>query len=114
MDDNITNITKVIQVGKGPFDKIAIRRITKSPCGCNHHTIVMVPGSNSDFDTSFFNMATFLASEGIDVWGIDFRYSSVPNDINYDPYCTVADCSFFKDQDTTLHISDLRLNSIPT
>ena len=52
-------------------------------------------------------MARFLAEKGVDVWGIDFRYSFVPNDINSNPYCLAADCSFFKDQNTNLHISDL-------
>lgn len=105
--NHIVEINEVIQVGKGPFDKIGIHRLTKDIHGCNHCTVVMVPGSNSDFNTSFFKMATFLANRGVDVWGIDFRYSFVPNDINFNPYCLATDCSFFKDQDTSLHISDL-------
>lgn len=105
--NNITNITKVIQVGKGQFDKIGIHRITKNLCGCSPQTVVMIPGSNSDFNTSFSKVATFLASHGIDVWGIDFRYSFVPNNIDSNPYCIAADCTFFKDQDTNLNISDL-------
>lgn len=107
MNNHIVELNKVIQVGKGPFDKIGIHRITKNVCKCSDVTIVMVPGANSDFNTSFLKMATFFANRGADVWGIDFRYSFVPNDINSNPYCFVEDCSFFRDQDTDLHISDL-------
>lgn len=105
--NNITESFKTIQVGPGQFDKIGIHRLTNDICGCSNSTVVMVPGSNSDFNTSFSNMARFLASKDIDVWGIDFRYSFVPNDINSNPYCLAADCSFFKDQNTSLHMSDL-------
>lgn len=107
MNEDLNISTKIVQVGPGPFDKIGIHRITKNICGCQPATIVLVPGSNSDFNTSFQKMATFLASRDIDVWGIDFRYSSVPNNIDSNPYCSVADCSFFKDQNTDLHLSDL-------
>lgn len=106
-NDNIVELNKIIRVGKGQFDKIGIHRITKNVHKYSRATVVMVPGSNSDFDTSFFKMAPFLANRGVDVWGIDFRYSFVPNDINSNPYCLAADCSFFKDQDTDLHVSDL-------
>ena len=107
MSENIVHLYTTIKVGKGQFDKIGIHRVTEDVFSCHHQTVVMAPGSNSDFNTSFLNMATFLASKDIDVWGIDFRYSFVPNDINSNPYCLAADCSFFKDQDTNLHISDL-------
>ncbi len=105
--NDIKELFKTIQVGPGEFDKIGIHRLTKDICGCSNHTIVMIPGSNSDFDTSFFKMARFLASKDIDVWGIDFRYSFVPNDIDSNPYCLATDCSFFRNQNTDLHISDL-------
>ena len=106
-NNNIIESFKTIQVGRGQFDKIGIHRITKNKHRCSGTTIVMIPGSNSDFNTSFFKMATFFVNRGVDVWGIDFRYSFVPNDINSNPYCLATDCSFFKDQDTDLHVSDL-------
>lgn len=105
--NELTTLDKTIQVGPGPFDKIGIHRITKNICGCQPSTIVLMPGANSDFNTSFQKMATFLASRDIDVWGIDFRYSFVPENIDSNPYCIAADCSFFKDQNTNLHLSDL-------
>lgn len=107
MNDNLNTSIKIVQVGQGPFDKIGIHRITKNICGCQPATIVLIPGSNSDFDASFQKMATFLASRDIDVWGIDFRYSFVPDYIDSNPYCLAADCSFFKNQNTDLHLSDL-------
>lgn len=107
MNGDLTVSTKIIQVGPGPFDKIRIHRITKNICGCQPASVVLMPGSNSDFDTSFQKMATFLASRNIDVWGIDFRYSFVPDNTDSNPYCLVTDCSFFRDQNTNLHLSDL-------
>ncbi len=114
---DITEEKKVIKVGPGQFDYIGIHRIM-----ANHHNddkskhvVVMIPGSNSDFNTSFnarfsgsyAKMGRFLARQGIDVWGIDFRYSFVPDNFGSSPYCTVQDCSFFKDQNIALHLSDL-------
>lgn len=107
MNEDLNISTKTVQVGPGSFDKIGIHRITKNICGCQPATIVLVPGSNSSFDNSFQKIATFLASRDIDVWGIDFRYSFVPNNIDSRPYCLAADCSFFKNQNTDLHLSDL-------
>ncbi len=107
MNGDLTESTKIIQVGQGPFDKIRIHRITKNVCGCQPASVVLMPGSNSDFDTSFQKMATFLASRNIDVWGIDFRYSFVPDNTDSNPYCLATDCSFFRDQNTNLHLSDL-------
>src|SRR3990167_3468170 len=107
MNRDLTASTKIIQVESGPFDKIGIHRITKNICGCQPATVVLMPGSNSDFGTSFQKMATFLASRDINVWGIDFRYSFVPDNTNSNPYCIATDCSFFRDQNTNLHLSDL-------
>lgn len=55
--NNINNIIesfKTIQVGPGQFDKIGIHRIRrKDEDEDNQATIVMVPGPNSYFKTSF-------------------------------------------------------------
>jgi pimeloyl-ACP methyl ester carboxylesterase len=107
VDDNIIKMRKVIRVGPGEFDLIGINRVKKNKCRCPKATIVMVPGSNSDFDTSFDRMAIHFAKEDMDVWGIDFRYSFVPNNNGSNPYCTITGCNFMKDWDTNLHVSDL-------
>lgn len=106
--NNIIESFKTIQVGPGQFDKIGIHRIKrKDEDEGDQATVVMVPGSNSDFKTSFSKIAKILAQRNCDVFGIDFRYSFVPNDINSIPYCLGADCSFMKNWDTNTHISDL-------
>lgn len=105
--DNIIKMRKVIRVGPGEFDLIGINRVKKNKCRCPKATIVMVPGSSSDFDTSFDRMATYFAKDDMDIWGIDFRYSFVPNNNGSSPYCTTTGCNFMKDWDTNLHISDL-------
>ena len=108
LGDNIVERIEILQVGTGEFDKIGIHRISKNICGCSKCTVVMIPGANSDFSTSFQNMAIYLAKCGVDVFGIDFRYSFVPNNtpVGY-PYCIASDCTFMKNWDTNLHLSDL-------
>lgn len=107
INENIIKMRKVLRVGPGEFDLIGINRIKKNKCRCPKATVVMVPGSNSDFNTSFDKMATYFAKEDIDVWGIDFRYTFVPNNDGSNPYCTTTGCNFMKDWDTNLHVSDL-------
>lgn len=109
LGDNIVERIEILQVGSGEFDKIGVHRISKNICGCSKCTVVMIPGANSDFNTSFQNMAIYLAKYGVDVWGIDFRYSFVPNNtpVGY-PYCIASDCTFMRNWDTNLHISDLK------
>jgi pimeloyl-ACP methyl ester carboxylesterase len=107
VNDNIIKMRKVIRVGPGEFDLIGINRVRKNKCKCPKATVVMVPGSNSDFNTSFDKMAIYFAKEDIDVWGIDFRYSFVPNNSGSNPYCTTTGCNFMENWDTNLHVSDL-------
>lgn len=108
LEDNIVERIETIQVGTGEFDKIGIHRVTKDICGCGKATVVAIPGANSDFNTSFLKMAIYLAKHDIDVWGIDFRYSFVPNNTpeGY-PYCIALGCNFMRDWNINLHLSDL-------
>ena len=106
IDKDIVKTKNILRVGSGDFDIIGITRIRRMN-ECPPTTIVMAPGSNSDFDTSFNKMAAYLARLNIDVWGIDFRYSFVPDNINSYPYCLVTGCNFMKDWNTDLHVSDL-------
>lgn len=107
LDNDIVKTRKILRVGPGDFDFIGINNIRKNVCKCHKATIVMIPGSNSNFDTSFSKMATCFAENDMDVWGIDFRYSFVPDNIDSIPYCIATSCNFMKDWDTNLHISDL-------
>ena len=98
---------ETIQVGSGEYDRIGITRVTRKKCGCSRYTAVMVPGAFSDFNTTFSKMAKYLAARDVDVWGMDLRYAFVPDDLNTVPYCQHADCSFMKDWNTDMHISDI-------
>jgi len=101
IDKDIVKTKNILRVGSGDFDLIGITRIRRMN-ECPPTTIVMAPGSNSDFDTSFNKMAVYLARLNIGVWGIDFRYSFVPDNINSYPYCLVTGCNFMKDWNTDL------------
>ena len=104
--ENIIKTRTTIVAGSGEFDKIGITRIRKR-CGCSKAAVVMLPGSNSDFETSFLSMAVYLAGQNIDVWGIDFRYSSVPEYSDSTPYCQAKSCEFMKNWTTDTYLSDL-------
>ncbi len=110
LNDNIVKTRKIFRVGPGEFDFIGVNRIKKNGCHCSRATVIMLPGSNSNFDTSFEKMANFLAKQHIDVWGVDFRYTFVPDNTNTNPpnpYCIVTGCSFMQNWDTNMQISDL-------
>lgn len=106
LEEDIVKTRQIFRVGPGEFDLIGINKITKNSQK-SIATLVMIPGSNSDFDTSFDKMSICLAKKKIDIWGIDFRYSFVPNNINTSPYCIVTGCNFMQNWNTDLHLSDL-------
>ncbi len=125
--DDIYEYTLVLKVGPGEFDTIGIHRVVKerrpycpikSPRG-----IMMIHGDTCDFRSGFLmstqsgevpikhSLAIYLAQRSIDVWGIDLRWTFVPD--NYPgpveiPYCYVDGCEFMKNWDTALHLKDIR------
>lgn len=106
IDRHIIKTRKIFRVGPGEFDFLGINRV-KNTYSCPRLTIVAIPGANTNFDTSFDKLSIYLARLGIDVWGIDFRYSFVPDNFNSDPYCIVKDCGFMKDWDIDMFCSDI-------
>lgn len=108
---SIYEYTLVLKVGDGEFDKIGIHRVVeeKSPWvpiktkravmllhgdSCNFTNAFMAPTSNQSF-------GTYLAGQGIDVWGIDLRWNCVPD--------STTNFSFMEDWDTALHLKDIKL-----
>jgi pimeloyl-ACP methyl ester carboxylesterase len=111
----------------GQFDKIGVHRVVKeilpwvpiiAPRG-----VMMVHGDTTSFRASFlpskvsnrvatdYSLAIFLAQNNIDVWGIDLRWTFVPDykPGTTTPYCsTSADCTFMKKWDTNLHLGDIK------
>ena len=115
--DNIYEYTYVLKVGTGQYDKIGVHRVVKEifpgiPI-ISSKAVMMAHGSSSNFDSSFLagtisdkvpidqSIGAYLAQNNIDVWGIDLRWTFVPD--------AETDLSFMKNWNTTLHLSDLKL-----
>jgi hypothetical protein len=85
-----------VRVGSGPYDQIGVHRVVKetAPNVPVHasRALFMAPGDIWNFRAAFLTGATpipvFLAQNGIDVWGIDYRWTFVP--------ATVTDLSFMR------------------
>ena len=124
---NIYEYTLVLKVGPGIFDTIGIHRVVRERwpyCPIKpSRAIMMLHGDNSDFRSAFLmstqsnevpikhSLAIYLAQRGIDVWGIDLRWTFVPdyypgNDET--PYCYADGCEFMENWDTALHLKDIR------
>ncbi|TEB07548.1 Alpha/beta hydrolase family protein [Pelotomaculum schinkii] len=114
INDNIYEYTMVIKVGKGQYDKIGIHRIVKEESPwvpiAAEKAVMMIHGDSCNFNTAFGtipgqpasdSLSAFLAQKGVDVWGIDLRWTFVPD--------TATDFSFMKKWDTSRHIKDIKL-----
>ena len=134
---NIYEYTLVLRVGPDEFDTIGIHRVVKEPrhrgvrgrrrppCWPikSSRAIMMLHGDNSDFRSAFLmstqskkvpvkhSLAIYLAKRNIDVWGIDLRWTFVPDyypGTDETPYCYVDGCEFMENWDTAFHIKDIR------
>ncbi|OEU69959.1 MAG: hypothetical protein BA864_13325 [Desulfuromonadales bacterium C00003093] len=124
--DDVYEYTLVLKVGRGEFDKIGIHRVIRegwsrfpirAPRG-----IMMIHGDTCDFRSGFLmstqsnevstehSLAIYLAQRNIDVWGIDLRWTFVPDYYpgTETPYCDVDGCTFMQNWDTGLHLKDIR------
>ena len=85
-----------VQVGSGPYDRIGIHRVVKeiAPNVPAHaaKAVFLAHGDIWPFRAAFLTgpepIPVFLAENGLDVWGIDYRWTMVP--------ATVTDLSFMK------------------
>jgi len=86
-----------VRVGSGPYDQIGVHRVVKetAPNVPVHasRAVFLAAGDIWNFRAAFLTGArpipVFLAEHGIDVWGIDYRWTFVP--------ASVTDLSFMKD-----------------
>jgi len=86
-----------VRVGPGPYDQIGVHRVVKeiAPYVPVHagRAVLLAHGDIWKFDAAFLTGArpvpVFLAENGVDVWGIDYRWTFVP--------ASVTDLSFMKD-----------------
>jgi hypothetical protein len=86
-----------VRVGAGPYDQIGVHRVVKetapnAPIRARR-AVLLAHGDIWNFRAAFLTggrpMPVFLAENGIDVWGIDYRWTFVP--------ASVTDLSFMKD-----------------
>jgi hypothetical protein len=71
-----------VPVGDGPNAHICIHRVVRERSAwrprATPHAVVLLHGDFSQFPDSFGDMAAFLAAGGIDVWGVDARWTTAP------------------------------------
>ncbi|MGB5821456.1 MAG: hypothetical protein WBG90_18380 [Saonia sp.] len=108
LSGDIAHYQILVRMGKGPYDIVRIHRVVKEtrryrPVRTSGN-VFMVHGSSQDFDDIFLRPGVdtpdeqnsspyFLASQNIDVWGIDLGWTLVPLE--------TTDFSSFQDWGTT-------------
>ena len=88
ISSNVNQFYYLVTTGPGRYDHIGIHRVTRVDANGNpkpsDNAILMVHGDIGPFDQAFFggisrdSVAAYLASQGIDVWGIDLAWTLVP------------------------------------
>ncbi len=85
-----------VRVGSGPYDQIGVHRITRETApnvpARSSRAVFLAPGDIWNFRAAFEGrsnpLPVFLAQNGVDVWGIDYRWTFVP--------ASVTDLSFMR------------------
>lgn len=98
-----------VRVGSGPYDEIGVHRVVKEIApnvpARSSKAVFMAHGDVWGFRGAFLsgaqNLPVFLAQNGVDVWGIDFRWTLVPAE--------VTDFSFMADWGIEQDARDLGL-----
>ncbi|MGA8642087.1 MAG: hypothetical protein WB650_09300, partial [Candidatus Binatus sp.] len=70
-------------VGKSPFDKIALHRLSKLNAPTHPEAVVLyLPGTNMNgevwLDDPRYSFQVYLARQGVDVWSMDYRTHFIP------------------------------------
>ncbi|MEA2464573.1 MAG: hypothetical protein QOJ98_2320 [Acidobacteriota bacterium] len=86
---DVAEYTFTLRVGAGPFDEIGVHRVVKerSPNRPERTrtAVMLAPGDIWDFRAAFLTgthpLPVFLAEQGVDVWGIDYRWTRVPGNL---------------------------------
>ena len=105
-----------LRVGDGPHDVVRLHRVVAEDTPYvprrTRRAIMMLHGDRFTWEATFLSsvkaasipddqaIAAFLAAQGVDVWGLDFRWVLVPED--------VEDTSFMDDWGMQLHVDDVR------
>ncbi|HLX10676.1 MAG TPA: hypothetical protein VKY89_22700 [Thermoanaerobaculia bacterium] len=117
LDGDVVEYSARVRVGTGVHDVIGIHRVVRELAPFvprpSRHAVLMAHGDAWGFDAAFLaNFAAaappaaadhalpvFLAANGIDVWGIDFRWTQVP--------ATTTDFAFMESWGLTTDAGDL-------
>lgn len=96
---NVNEFYYVVTTGNGQYDHIGLHRVTlvdsKGNPKPSASAVLMIHGDIWPFDQAFFggisrdSIATYLALQGVDVWGVDLAWTLVPT--------TESDFTFMKD-----------------
>ena len=110
----IRHVEFAVKVGKGKYDKITLHRIVRENrfgrAARTRDAVMMVHGDAYGFDSFIASVnsqvvpqdqsiAIQMAKAGIDVWGIDLRWTAVP--------ASETDLSFMADWDMKTDLADL-------
>ena len=83
---NVAEYSFTVRVGSGPYDEIGVHRVVKETAPSvpvrSSRAVFLAHGDIWSFRGAFLTGAktlpVFLAEKGVDVWGIDFRWTRVP------------------------------------
>ncbi len=93
-----------MKVGPGEHDVIGLHRVVRESAPWTPvraaKSVFLVHGDAWGFDGVYTPFATFLASGGVDVWGIDLRWVNVP--------AGTTDFRFMKGWNLGMHVHDVR------
>ena len=94
LTDEVAEYSVALRVGPGEFDIIGLHRVVKEQApfvpSSTSGAVLLAHGDVWPFDAAFLASAAsattsdshalpvFLAAHGLDVWGIDFRWTRVP------------------------------------
>jgi hypothetical protein len=91
---DVAEYTYKLRVGAGEYEQIGIHRIVKETAPNvpvrARQAVFLAPGDIWNFRAAFLTtaaaqpMPVYLAENGIDVWGIDYRWTFVPVSARYD------------------------------
>ena len=85
LSGDVVEYTYTVRVGDGPYDEIGLHRVVREIDGRPVRTeraVFLAPGDIWNFRAAFLTGAhplpVFLAGQGVEVWGIDYRWTRVP------------------------------------
>lgn len=117
LKDDIYKYEIIVKVGNDEHDKIGIYRVVKERFPWRpirtEDGMMLLHGSGFNFDLAYLpstvvdafdpdqSMALYLAENDIDVWGLDLRWTFIPDD--------AVDLSILRGQNIALELQDLNL-----